>query len=139
MGAGTPPTGQPPPLHRHSRHLLGYACVVLAATAGVVHLALVPNVLGISPVLAVLFALNGLGYVAGIALYLSRYWLPELYVLAALYAVVTILAFFAFNDWALVSAFYVQGTLNPLAVLSKVAEALLAVSTLWLYVKTGSF
>lgn len=112
---------------------IGYVAILLAAITGAVHLFLAPNVIGFSQTLAILFALNGLGFLGGIVLYLSPYWRRELYLVAALYAVVTILALLAFNDWAIVQSFYMQGDLNPMAVVSKSAEALLAVCALYLY------
>lgn len=112
---------------------IGYVALLLAAVTGAVHLFLAPNVYGFSQTLAILFALNGLGFLGGSLLYLSRYWRRELYLVAALYAVVTILALFAFNDWAIVESFYMQGSLNPMAVVSKGAEALLALCTIYLY------
>jgi len=44
----------------------------------------------------------------------------------------TILALFASQEWN-IEVFYMGGSLNPIAVISKVAEAVLAVAALVLY------
>ncbi|WP_338741757.1 DUF7475 family protein [Haloplanus salilacus] len=115
---------------------IGYLAVVLAAVTGVIHLFLSPQVIGFSQTLAILFALNGLGFLGGIAIYLTRYWRRELYLVAALYALATVVALFAFQGFG-VDAFYQGGSLNPMAVISKVAEAMLAIVTGYLYTNTG--
>lgn len=114
---------------------LGYLAIVLAAVTGVIHLFLAPQVIGFSRTLAILFALNGLGFVGGILVYVTRYWRRELYLVAAGYALVTVLAFFAFQGFG-VDAFYRQGSLNPMAVVSKGVEALFAIVTAYLYTST---
>lgn len=111
-------------------HPVGYVAILTALIAGVVKLLLsqvVPD-----QTLSILFLLNGLGFLGGIALYLTRYWRRELYLVAALYAVVTIFALFVFEGFT-VEAFYRQGDLNPMAVLTKVAEAALALCAIYLY------
>lgn len=113
---------------------VGYLAVVLAAVTAVIHLFLAPQVRGFSQTLAILFALNGLGFFGGIALYLTRYWRRELYLVAAGYALVTFAAFFLFGGFdGFVSAFYMGGELNPMAVVAKAAEALLVVVAGYLY------
>ena len=52
--------------------------------------------------------------------------------MAAVYSIVTILALFVFQGWT-VEAFYMQGNINPLAVITKAAEAVLAVCAIYLY------
>lgn len=113
---------------------VGYLAILLAAVTGVIHLFLAPQVLGFSQTLAILFALNGLGFVGGILVYLTRYWRRELFLVAAGYALVTFLAFFFFGGFeGFVSAFYMRGELNVMAVVSKAAEVLFAVVTAYLY------
>jgi len=51
---------------------------------------------------------------------------------AALYSIVTILALFPVQGWG-IEAFYMQGNINPLAVITKAAEAVLAVCAIYLY------
>ncbi|SDG35388.1 hypothetical protein SAMN05216218_12615 [Halorientalis regularis] len=92
--------------------------------------------MGFSQLLGTLFILNGLGFLGGIGLYLSRYWRRELYLLTVAYALVTIIALFAFQGFS-VEAFYRQGSLNPMAVVSKAAELVLAVCAGYLYTATG--
>lgn len=115
---------------------LGYLAVLLALVTGVIHLLLAPQVIGFSQTLAILFALNGLGFLGGIVIFLTRYWRRELYLVAALYALATVLALFVFQGFG-AEAFYSQGQLNPMAVISKVAEALLAVVSGFLYANEG--
>lgn len=68
-----------------------------------------------SQTLGILFILNGIGFLGGIGLYLTRYWRRGLYLTAAAYALITIIALFAFQGFS-VEAFYRQGSLNPIAV-----------------------
>jgi hypothetical protein len=113
---------------------VGYVAIALAAVTAVIHLLLAPRVIGFSRTLAILFALNGLGFLGGIAVFLTRYWRRELYLVAAGYAIVTCLAFFFFGGFeGFVSAFYMRGELNVMAVVAKAAEGLFAVATLYLY------
>lgn len=112
---------------------VGYLAVVFAAVTALVHLALAPGVLGFNQTLGILFALNGLGALGGIALYFSQYWRRELFLVAAGYALVTIVAFFAWGGPEGLSAFYVSGELNPMAVVAKSAEGLLVIAALYLY------
>lgn len=114
---------------------VGYVAIVLAAVTGVIHLFLAPQVIGFSRTLGILFALNGLGFVGGVVVYVTRYWRRELFLVAAGYAVVTVLAFFAFQGFS-VDAFYRQGSLNTMAVVSKGVEALFAIATAYLYTTT---
>jgi hypothetical protein len=111
----------------------------LAVITGAIHLLLAPQVVGFSQTLGVLFALNGLGFAGGIALFMTRYWRRELYLVAAGYALVTFLAFFFFGGFdGFVSAFYMQGSLNWNAVGAKTAELLLVICSLYLFTTTES-
>jgi hypothetical protein len=110
----------------------GYLAIILALVTGVIHLVLAPRVIGFSQTLAILFALNGLGFLGGIAVYLTRFWRRELFLVAALYALATVLALFAFQGFG-VDAFYSRGSLNVMAVVAKAAEALLALVAVYLY------
>ncbi|MFC7042055.1 DUF7475 family protein [Halonotius sp. GCM10025705] len=111
---------------------LGYVAIIAAIITGVLHLLAVTRAIQFSQTLAILFALNGLGFLGGIGVYLTRYWRRSLFLVAAAYSIITILALFAFQGWS-VEAFYMGGSLNPIAVISKVAEAVLAGSALVLY------
>jgi hypothetical protein len=115
---------------------LGYLAILLALVTGVLHLLLATQVIGFSQTLAILFALNGLGFLGGIAIFLTRYWRRELYLVAVLYALATILALFVFQGFG-VDAFFRQGQLNPMAVISKASEALLAIVAGFLYMNEG--
>jgi hypothetical protein len=111
---------------------IGYVAILLAIVTAAIHLLLAPRVLGFSRTLAILFALNGLGFLGGVAVYLTRYWRRELYLVAALYSIVTVVAFFAFQGFG-VDAFYRGGQLNVMAAASKAVELLLAVVAGYLY------
>lgn len=113
-------------------HPVGYLAIVATLTTAGIHLLLGPRVMGFSQTLGTLFILNGLGFLGGVLLYSSRYWRPELFLVAAGYAIVTILALFVFQGFSF-GAFYMRGNLNPLAVAAKVAEAILALCTIYLY------
>ena len=111
---------------------VGYIAILMALITGVLHLVAVTNAIQFSQILGILFVLNGLGFLAGAALYLTKYWRRELFVVAALYSIVTILALFPVQGWG-IEAFYMQGNINPLAVITKAAEAVLAVCAIYLY------
>ncbi|TYL38740.1 hypothetical protein CV102_09485 [Natronococcus pandeyae] len=115
---------------------VGYVAIIMAVVTGVLHLIASTNAIEMSLVLAVLFILNGLGFIGGTILYVTRYWKRWLFLVAALYAVVTILALFPVQGWGM-EAFYMDGSLNPIAVVTKAAEAILAICALYLYAATG--
>lgn len=106
--------------------------MLMAVVTGLVHLLIATQAIQFDRTMAALFVLNGAGFLALTALYLSRYWRRHLYLVFAAYAVVTILALFAFQGWG-PEAFYRGDSLNPMAVVSKVAEAVLAAATIYLY------
>ncbi|SIR94226.1 DUF7475 family protein [Natronorubrum thiooxidans] len=111
---------------------IGYVAIVMALITGVLHLLATMNAIQFSTVLAVLFILNGLGFVGGAILYLTPYWRRSLFLVAAAYSIITILALFPVQGWG-VEAFYMEGSLNPIAVITKGAEAVLAVCAVYLY------
>ena len=111
---------------------VGYIAILMALITGVLHLLAATNAIQFSQLLGILFILNGLGFLGGAAVYLTNYWRSELFIVAAVYSVVTILALFVFQGWT-VEAFYMQGNINPLAVITKAAEAVLAVCAIYLY------
>lgn len=111
---------------------VGYIAIVMAFITGVLHLVASMNAIQFSQVLGILFILNGLGFLAGAVLYLSKYWRKELLLVAALYSLVTIIALFPVQGWG-IEAFYMQGSINPFAVITKAAEAVLVVCAIYLY------
>jgi hypothetical protein len=115
---------------------VGYVMVIFAVVTGAIHLLLASRVVGFSAFLATLFALNGIGFFVGIVTYFTRFWRRELYLLAALYALATIVALFVFQGFS-VEAFYRQGSLNPMAVAAKSVEAGIVVCALYLYTRSG--
>lgn len=130
-----PTTGADSTFVRRS-HPAGYVAIIAALITGVLHLVAATNAIEFSEVLAALFVLNGLGFLGGLILYLTVYWRRWLFLVAAIYSIVTILALFPVQGWGL-EAFYMEGNLNPLAVITKAAEAVLAVCALYLYAVTG--
>jgi TM2 domain-containing membrane protein YozV len=103
---------------------------------GFIHLVATTRAIEMSVLLAVLFVLNGLGFLGGAALYLTRFWRREMFLVAAVYSVVTILALFPFRGWG-IEAFYMNGAINPIVVITKAAEAVLAVVSVSLYRSAG--
>lgn len=114
---------------------IGYVAILMALVTGVIHLVATTRAIEMSVVLAVLFVLNGLGFLGGAALYLTRFWRRWLFLVAAAYSLVTILALFPFRGWG-IEAFYMNGSINPIAVISKATEAVLAVVSVYLYANT---
>jgi len=117
---------------RRPTNPVGYVAIVMAIITGVLHLLAATNAVEMSVVLGVLFVLNGLGFIGGVGIYLTRFWRRWLFLVAALYSLITILALFPVQGWG-VEAFYMEGDLNPLAVITKAAEAVLVVCALYLY------
>jgi hypothetical protein len=112
----------------------GYVANDLAVITGIIHLLLAPQFLNFSQTLGTLFLLNGLGFLGGVALYLTNYWRRELYLVAAGYALVTFIAFFVYGGFeGFASAFYMRDSLNWNAVGAKAAEVLLILTSLYLY------
>ena len=115
-------------------HSTGYLAVLTALTTGILHLYLIPGALEAAGTTGgVLFALNGLGFLGGTALYLSKYWRKELFVVAALYALASILAMFIVHGWTIDSLLYRGGSIAHWAITVKTAEAILIGSSLYLY------
>jgi len=114
---------------------VGYVAILMALITGIIHLVATTRAIEMSVVLAVLFVLNGLGFLGGAALYLTRLWRRWLFLAAAVYSLVTILALFPFRGWG-IEAFYMNGSINPIAVLTKAVEAVLAVVSVYLYTNT---
>jgi len=106
----------------------------MALVTGVLHIVLVSNAIQQSQMMGILFGLNGIGFLAGMGIYLTRFWQREFYLVGALYALATIVALFVFQGFGL-DAFYMRGELNPMAVITKVAEGIIAVCAAYLYVE----
>lgn len=117
---------------RSPSHPLEYVAILATIVTALIHLSLGPQVMVFSQQLGSLFILNGAGYLGGLGLYLSRFWRRGLYLIATGYAVLTILAFFAFRG-VTPSAFVTRGSLDELAVVAKAAEFVLAAVSIYLY------
>ena len=115
---------------------VGYVAILLAFITGIIHLVATTRAIEMSVVLAVLFVLNGLGFLGGAALYFTRFWRRSFFLAAALYSLVTILALFPFQGWG-VEAFYMNGAINPIITVTKVAEAFLVIVSVYLYISTS--
>ena len=101
---------------------IAYVAIFAALVSAAIHLLLAPNVMGFSQTTGILFYLNGLGWIGGILVFLSRFWWREFYVVAVGYALVTVIAFFVMS-----------GDLTGLAIASKAAEVVVAVIAAYLY------
>jgi len=113
---------------------VGYLMVLLAAVTGLIHIVAITNAIQFSQTLAVLFALNGIGFFGIIAVYFTRLWRPELYIATALYSLATIIALFLFPEVNFsLEVFYRNGSLNPIVVVSKAVEAGIVVCAVYLY------
>ncbi|TQQ82805.1 hypothetical protein EGH24_05025 [Halonotius terrestris] len=111
----------------------GYLAVLTALITGILHLYLIPGALQAAGTTGgVLFALNGIGFVGGTLIYLSKYWRKELFLVAALYALASILAMFMVHGWG-VEAFYRDGSLAHWAIITKSAESILLGCSLYLF------
>ncbi|MFH5802195.1 hypothetical protein [Haladaptatus sp. CMAA 1911] len=101
---------------------VAYVAILAALVTAAIHLYLAPQVIGFDQTTGILFYLNGLGFLGGILLFLSRYWRREFYLIAIVYAIVTIIAFFVMD-----------GPVNPISIIAKIAEAVLALAAAYLY------
>jgi len=129
---GTNQTTQSDSLIQWPSNPVGYVAILMALVTGLIHLVATTRAIEMSVVLAVLFVLNGLGFLGGAALYFTRFWRRWLFLAAAVYSLVTILALFPFRGWG-IEAFYMNGAINPIVVITKAAEAILAVVSVYLY------
>ena len=93
-----------------------------ALVSAAIHFWLTPVVIGFNTMQAVLFVLAGLGFVVGIGVYASRFWRREFYLLAALFALAQIIAYFVMN-----------GPASTMAIVSKAAEAIVVLAAGYLY------
>lgn len=94
-----------------------YLLVGAALVSAAVHFWLTPVVIEFDTIQAMLFVLAGLGFVGGIIVYATRFWRREFYLLAALFALAQIIAFFVMG-----------GPVNTMAIVSKTAEAVVVLA-----------
>jgi len=133
---GTNHTTQSDSLIQWPSNPVGYVAILLAFITGLIHLVATTRAIEMSVVLAVLFVLNGLGFLGGAALYLTRFWRRSLFLVAAVYSLITILALFPFRGWG-IEAFYMGGAINPIVTITKIAEAFLVIVSTYLYKTFG--
>jgi len=111
----------------------GYLAILTALTTGILHLYLTPGAFEAAGTLGgVLFILNGIGFVGGTVLYVSKYWRRGLFLVAAIFALASILAMFNVHGWG-VEAFYRDGSIAQWAILAKSAESILIGCSLYLF------
>lgn len=101
---------------------VAYIPILAALVTAVIHLYLAPQVIGFDQTTGILFYMNGLGFLGGILLFVSRYWRREFYLVAIVYALVTIVAFFLMD-----------GPVNPMSIVAKIAEAIVVLTAAYLY------
>lgn len=126
MSSESVTTDRQQPLVSLPSNSLAYVAILAAVVSAGIHLFLAPRVIGFSQTTGILFYLNGLGFIGGSLLFLSRYWRRELYLVAAAYALVTIVAFFAMS-----------GRINEMSIAAKTAEAVVVIVAGYLY-RTGA-
>jgi len=102
--------------------IVPYIAIVGALVSTYVHLSMAPMIMQFDSTQGVLFVLAGLGFLGGIAIYLTRYWRREFYLVAVVFALAQIVA------WAVMGA-----RINEMALLSKGGEAIFAVTAGYLY------
>lgn len=117
-------TGRCSAVHRLLSRMPPFSGALVSAA---IHLFLAPSVIGISQIIGVLFYLNGLGWIGGVLVFLSRFWRREFYLVATGYALVTIIAFFVMG-----------GDLEGPAIAAKIAEGVVVVTTAYLYTSDTS-
>ncbi|RBI60073.1 hypothetical protein DMJ13_20625 [halophilic archaeon] len=106
---------------------IGYIAILAAVVTAGIHLFLAPTVMEFDQLTGILFYLNGLGFIGGVILFVSRYWRRELYPIAVGYALATIIAFFVMD-----------GPINSLSITAKIAEAVVALTGTYLYLPINS-
>ncbi|RDI69941.1 DUF7475 family protein [Halopelagius longus] len=99
-----------------------YVMIAAALVSAGIHLWLVPVVVAFDTTQAVLFVLAAVGFIAGVAVYVTRYWRREFYVFMVLLALAQIVAYFVMG-----------GPANAMAFVSKAAEAVVALAAAYLY------
>jgi hypothetical protein len=102
--------------------IVPYVAILGALASTSVHLSLAPMILQFNSTRGILFVLAGLGFIGGIAVYLTKYWRREFYLVAIAFALAQIIA------WAVMS-----GRVNDMAIISKGGEAVFAVAAAYLY------
>ncbi|WP_227380695.1 DUF7475 family protein [Haladaptatus halobius] len=110
------------PLLSLPSNTVAYVTILAALVSAVIHLFLAPMVIGFDQTTGILFYLNALGFIGGVLLFLSRYWRREFYLIAIVYALATIIAFFV-----------MAGPLNAMSIIAKIAEAIVALTAVYLY------
>lgn len=103
--------------------IVPYVAIVSALVSAGIHLKLTPVVLAFDKIQAVLFVLAAVGFIGGIAVYLTRYWQRVFYLVAILFALAQIIAFFVMD-----------GPISTMSITSKTAEAVFVITAAYLYV-----
>lgn len=106
--------------------IVPYVAILTALVSAGIHLWLTPVVIEFDTVQAILFVLAALGFIVGIGVFLTKYWRREFYLIAIVFALAQILAFFVMG-----------GPRNTLAITSKTAEFVFIVAAAYLYMNGG--
>lgn len=107
--------------------IVPYIAIVAALVSAGIHLWLTPVVIEFDTMQAVLFVLAALGFIGGIVVFMTRYWRRPFYIVAILFALAQIIAFFVLG-----------GPTSQMAIASKTAEAVFVVTAAYLYVNHQS-
>ncbi|WP_122090874.1 DUF7475 family protein [Halalkalicoccus subterraneus] len=107
--------------------IVPYVMITAALISAAIHLWLAPVVIEFDTMQAVLFVLASFGFIGGIVVYASRYWRREFYLLASLFALAQLIAYFVMG-----------GPVNAMAIVSKAAEAIVVLAAGYLYVTAES-
>ncbi|WP_424000192.1 DUF7475 family protein [Haloarcula salina] len=102
--------------------VLPYVAIVAALVSTYIHLSMAPMIMQFDQTQGILFVLAGLGFLAGIAVYLTRFWRREFYLVAIGFSLAQVAAFFVMG-----------GPLNDMAIASKLAEVVFALAAAALY------
>lgn len=114
---------EPRRLVRPPSSAVAYVALLAAVVSGSVHLLLAPSVGSVDPTLELLFYVTGVGWLAWSVVTFSRFWWRDLYLVAMVYALLTLIAFLTMG-----------GRLDDLAIVAKAAEVTVALVSLYLYV-----
>lgn len=101
---------------------ISYVLLLAALISAALHLWLVPVVMEFDQTQAMLFIVASLGLIAGSIVYVTRYWRRDFYLVAALYGLALLIAYFVLG-----------GPTNPTAIVSKAAETILVIGAGYLY------
>ncbi|ELZ57943.1 MULTISPECIES: hypothetical protein [unclassified Haloferax] len=122
MSADTTTTESQPLFTGLPSGIVPYVAILGALASVYAHFSLAPVLMQFDQTQAILFVLAGVGFLAGIAVYLSKFWRREFYLVAIAFALAQIVA------WVVMS-----GRVSEMAILSKGGEAVFSAAAAYLY------